>query len=213
VTSATGPAVLTREQQTVLASSIPLAHRWDAYLAGGMALALHLGHRRSADFDWFTPKTLAPAEVLKDLRSLAIPLHVRQNDDGTFLGQVGGVDYSVFRYPYPLVEPPVRIAGAAVASLTDIAAMKMTAIAQRATKRDYVDLHAIFHSHRLGLRDVVFAMQQKYPRYDPAHSLRALTYFRDVDPQPMPVMLTPTSWDEIKRDLLRIRDRHRGPSR
>lgn len=59
MTTATGPVVLTHEQQAVLATSIRLAHRWDAYLVGGMALALHLGHRRSADFDWFTPKTLA----------------------------------------------------------------------------------------------------------------------------------------------------------
>lgn len=213
MTRATGAAALTREQLAVLASSVPLAQRWDAYLAGGMALALHLGHRRSADFDWFTPKTLPPAEVLRDLQSLAMPLQVRQNDHGTFLGQVGGVDFSVFRYPYPLVEPPVRIAGATVASVTDIAAMKMTAIAQRATKRDYVDLHAILREARLGLRDVVLAMQQKYPRYDPAHSLRALTYFRDVDSQPMPVMLSQTSWEEIKRDLLRMRDRHRDPTR
>lgn len=163
MTATTGADALTREQQAVLARSAPLAHRWDAYLAGGMALALHLGHRRSADFDWFTPRTLAPAEVLKDLQSLAMPIHVRQNDEGTFLGQVGGIDYSVFRYPYPLVEPPIRIASAAVASVTDIAAMKMTAIAQRATKRDYVDLHAILCSQRLGLRDVLFATRAKSP--------------------------------------------------
>jgi len=213
MTAPTAPAVLTREQATVLAASAPLAQRWDAYLAGGMALALHLGHRRSADFDWFTPKTLPPADVLKDLQSLQMPVQVRQNDAGTFLGQVGGVDFSVFRYPYPLVERPGHVAGAPIASVPDIAAMKMTAIAQRATKRDYVDLHAIFQSRRLGLREVLFAMQHKYPGYDPTHSLRALTYFRDVDAQPMPAMLTPTSWDHIKRDLLRLLDRDRGPTR
>jgi hypothetical protein len=56
-------------------------------------------------------------------------------------------------------------------------------------------------------------MQQKYPGYDPAHSLRALTYFGDVDAQPIPIMLAKTSWDEIKRDLVWVRDRHRGPTR
>jgi len=178
-----------------------------------MALALHLGHRRSADFHWFMPKTLAPADVLKTFSPWRCPCTSVKTTRAPSSARWVGVDYSVFRYPYPLVESPVRIAGAAVASVTDIAAMKMTAIAQRATKRDYVDLHAIFHGRRLDLRDVLFAMQQKYPRYDPAHSLRALTYFRDVDPQAMPVMLTDTSWDDIKRDLVRMRDRDLGPSR
>ena len=33
--------------------------KWKAYLAGGTSIALHLGHRRSVDFDWFTPETIA----------------------------------------------------------------------------------------------------------------------------------------------------------
>jgi hypothetical protein len=29
------------------------------YLGGGTALAIHLGHRRSVDFDWFTRERIA----------------------------------------------------------------------------------------------------------------------------------------------------------
>jgi hypothetical protein len=208
--------VLSAEQQVVLVASAPLTKRWGAYLAGGMGLALQLGHRRSADFDWFTPKTLPPSELLADLRSTALTVQVRQNDEGTFLGQVGTVDYSVFRYTYPLVDAPAVIDGCAVASLRDIAAMKMTAIVQRATKRDYVDLHAIFTSKRLGVRDVISTMQAKFPRADPSLAIRGLTYFRDVERDPMPQMIASTSWEGVKGDLTRIVRRElgrEGPSR
>ena len=147
------PEVLTDAQTSVLKRSAQLTRGWEAYLAGGAALALQLGHRRSADFDWFTRKTLPPADLRKDLESLRLPVEIRQNDEGTFLGSVGGVDYSVFRYRYELVGRPIQYEGVSLASLQDIAAMKMTAIVQRATKRDYVDLHAIFRNRTVTLGD------------------------------------------------------------
>jgi hypothetical protein len=87
------------------------------------------------------------------------------------------------------VEPPILFKGCQLASLKDIAAMKMTAIVQRATRRDYVDLHAIFCTRSIGLGDAVSAMKQKFPGVDPSLALLALTYFNDVDKQPMPKML------------------------
>lgn len=204
-------AVLTLEQERVLTASVALTKGWGAYLAGGLGVALHLGHRRSADFDWFTPRTLPPSEVLTGLRSTALPVNVRQNDEGTFHGTVAGVDYSVFRYPYPLIKRSVSIAGVDVASLHDIAAMKMTAIVQRATKRDYVDLHTILASGEVRLGDLMIAtMRQKFAGYDPSLSLRALTYFRDVEAQAMPVMIAKTTWENVKRELTRVRDRDVG---
>ena len=212
------PEILTPApaQKVVLDASATITHSWDAYLAGGASLGLQVGHRRSIDFDWFTPKTLAPAALLEDLQSLGLPVQVRQNDEGTFLGQVGGVEYSVFRYRYPLVAESAEFDGCALASLKDIAAMKMTAIVQRATKRDYVDLHALFTSGRVGLEDAVATMKAKFSVVDPSLALRALIYFADVERQPMPDMLAKTSWEYVKRGLVRIRDRaqeREGPSR
>jgi hypothetical protein len=201
------PEVLTPQQQVVLKASAQVVRKWDAYLAGGAGLALQLGHRRSVDFDWFTRKTLPPTEVLSDMRALGLPVHVRQNDEGTFLGQVGGVDYSVFRYRYDLVGRSVEFQGCKLASLQDIAAMKMTAIVQRATKRDYVDLHAIFKAGSVDLGDAVSTMRRKFPGVDPSLALRALGYFEDVDKQPMPEMLLKMSWDEVKAGLVRVRSR------
>src|SRR5262245_34874793 len=92
-------------QQAVLSACGTLSARCGAYLAGGTALALQLGHRQSEDLDWFTPETLAPDELLATVEALGFPLSVGQNDVGTFLATVGGVKFSVFRYRYRLVEP------------------------------------------------------------------------------------------------------------
>jgi hypothetical protein len=201
------PEILTPEQKVVLAGSASITQKWGAYLAGGAGMALQIGHRRSRDFDWFTRETVPPLELLKDVKSLGLPVAVRQNDEGTFLGAVAGLDYSVFRYPYELVTRPVSFQGCQLASLRDIAAMKMTAIVQRAVKRDYVDLHVLFDLGKLPLGEVVSTMQRKFLGVDPSLSLHAMTYFKDVERQPMPEMLMKITWEECKKGLVRVRER------
>jgi hypothetical protein len=121
----------------------------------------------------------------------------------------------VFRYRYELVGRPVEYEGCHLASLKDIAAMKMTAIVQRATKRDYADLYAIFKNGSVDLGDAVSTMKSKFPGVDPSLALRALGYFEDGDKQPMPEMLVNMSWNDVKAGLLHVRSRgidRGGPS-
>jgi Nucleotidyl transferase AbiEii toxin, Type IV TA system len=127
---------LPAQQRKVLRACAGPTHRWKAYLAGGTALALYLGHRRSEDLDWFTPETLDPGQLLADVKAMGFPLKLVQNDTGTFLAIVGGVKFSVFRYRYPFIEPFVETKGVNLASLRDMAAMKLAALMARATKRD-----------------------------------------------------------------------------
>ena len=72
--------ILTEAQQTVLEllSRIPEVRTF--YLAGGTGLALHLGHRRSDDFDFFRAQALVPQDlltVLREIGELAACLHHR----------------------------------------------------------------------------------------------------------------------------------------
>jgi hypothetical protein len=198
------------KQREILAASATPAKMWDAYLAGGLAIALQLGHRVSADFDWFTATTIPPDKLLDDIRATGLPVAVRQNDEGTFLGQVDGLEYSVFRYRYDVVAAPMEIEGCQVASLEDIGAMKLAAICQRSVKRDYVDLHAILTSGRVSLGDLATAWSRKYPGKDVGFALRALVYFTDVDKARMPEMLLKTGWQKIKEDLEKLVACRRG---
>jgi hypothetical protein len=204
------PEVLLAEQAIVLARSGPLASRWHAHLAGGAALALQVGHRRSRDFDWFTKETLRPEDLLRDLRSTGLTVNIRENKVGTLHADVGGIEYSVFRYPYDLISQPTEYQGCHLASPGDICAMKLAAIHQRAVKRDYVDLHVLFHRTGLTVEGALAAWNQKFPKADPAFALNAMVYFKDVENQPMPEMLIPLSWERVKRGLSYVREHGRA---
>ena len=62
--------ILTESQQTVLELLSRIAEIRTFYLAGGTALALHLGHRRSEDFDFFRAQELVPQDLLTVLREI-----------------------------------------------------------------------------------------------------------------------------------------------
>lgn len=198
---------LTVEQRRVLQACAKPTARWNAYLAGGTALALQLGHRQSEDLDWFTAETLDPGQLLADTQAMGFPLTVVQNDVGTFLAMVGSVKLSVFRYRYPMLDAFVVSDGAKLAGLRDLAAMKLAAVMARATMRDYVDIHQLLLGKHLTLPAMLEAFQAKYPATDPSGALRALTFFDDVIGE-MPIMLTKTTWKGVTADLARIAQRY-----
>jgi hypothetical protein len=195
--------VLTDAQRQVLEAAAGPAHSWGAYLAGGAALGLHLGHRSSDGFDWFTPNTIPPTLLVRKLEDAELTVRITENQEGTFLGYVGGVKFSVFRYRYPLVAATVSIAGAEVAAREDIAAMKLVAMVQRAEKRDYVDIHALLAEGKMSLRDMFGALAKKAPQLDPEVAYRALVYFADAEKTKMPQMRNGTTWEQVKADLAR----------
>ena len=192
-----------------MASAKP-ARAWGAYLAGGLAAAIQLGHRVSADFDWFTADTIPPQRLLEDIKATGLTVAVRKNDEGTFLGQIAGLEYSVFRYRYHMVGSPLEIEGCQVASLEDIGAMKLAAICQRSVKRDYVDLHTILTMGGVSMGALVSAWNHKFPGKDVGFALRALAYFADVEKARMPEMLSKTTWERVKADLQNLVARHSG---
>jgi hypothetical protein len=168
------------------------------YLAGGSAAALHLGHRVSVDMDFFTPQEYDPELLSCQLQRVG-HLRVQQQSQGTLVGQVSGVQVSYFTYPYPLLEETIALAKVQVASLLDIALMKLIAIGQRGTKRDFVDLYFICQSG-WQLADLLQRVPQKYRTvsYPSYHLLRALVYFEDAESDVSPQMLVEWDWAAVK---------------
>lgn len=170
------------------------------YLAGGSAAALHMGHRVSVDLDFFTPQEHYAAEPLTQQLSKIAPLRVQQQSPGTLVGLLGGVRISFFVYPYPLLMEPVELERCRIAHLLDIALMKLIAISQRGTKRDFVDLYFVCQ-HDLDLGDLLRQIPDKYATvsYPSYHLLRALVYFDDADKDASPQMLLPFDWGKVKK--------------
>jgi hypothetical protein len=171
----------------------------DFYLAGGTALALQLGHRTSLDLDLFSERPWLPDALLAALRAVG-PTVVDREGDGTFVGAVGGVRVSLFHYPFLLVEPPVAVTdGVPLAGLRDIAAMKLVAVGQRGSRKDFVDM---FFLGRAGVdvRQALDALVQKMPgvEHNTMHIVRSLAYFDDAEREPEPRMLVPFDWQEAR---------------
>ena len=197
------PEAISERQQEVLHYLGPVASALGFYLAGGTALALRLGHRRSVDFDWFTGERLAdPLRLAQDLREDGLAFETGQVARGTLHGTVSEVRVSFLEYRYPLLEPLVHWPdyGCRLAPLDDLACMKLSAIAQRGAKKDFTDLYALGLRHK-PLPDLLALYRRKYTTSDLAHLLYALAYFDDADRERMPQPLWDLDWQVIKRAI------------
>lgn len=198
------PEVLTPEQRRLLAQLGPVVARERFYLGGGTAIALMLGHRRSDDLDWFTGEPLEDALLLaRRLQEAGVPLATRQVGPGTLHGEAFGVRTSFLEYRYPLLQPaqPWPDYGCLVASLDDLACMKLAAIAQRGARKDFLDIYALGTEH-LALAEMLRSYRSKYGIEDTLHVLRGLTYFDDADKERMPRLVHRMSWRTVKATIL-----------
>lgn len=173
----------------------------DFYLAGGTALALRLGHRVSLDLDLFAPKNaLGPEQRQALLEALKAsgPTKIKEVKDGTCHLDLAGTTVSLFHYDYPIIGRFDSWRGLDVASLEDIAAMKLSAVLGRGSKKDFIDLHELCRG--LGLDRVMATAERKFPLHSdfPLQAARALVYFEDAEKEPMPRMLAAASWEDVK---------------
>jgi len=177
------------------------------YLAGGTAATLRLGHRLSDDLDLFTPEPFEP-EVLVQLIQQAGAFELERTSWGTILGWLNGVRFSLFYYRYPLLEACQPLDQLRIASLRDIAAMKIAAISDRGARKDFIDLYLIC-TKQLSLRQALKLYDRKYGKLkaNRIHIYKSLVHFDQAESEPMPVMLIPFRWGQLKTFFEREVDR------
>lgn len=176
------------------------------YLVGGTALAIYYGHRRSLDLDWFTAQTITDVmQLSQSIRDQGIKLITQQTAPGTLHGQIDGVRVSILEYRYPLLQPLTAWpeTGCALASLDDLACMKLAAIAERGSKKDFYDLYVLVTNHR-SLVEMLPLYREKFKVIDISPVLYGLAYFDDAEGEAEPEMLWGLSWEMIKREITRI---------
>ncbi len=169
----------------------------DSYLAGGTALALQIGHRISIDLDFFTRQEFDENVLSTELSQL--PEFKKEGQAWrTVWGKLGKTKFSLFYYEYPLIAPTKKFEGIKIASKEDIAAMKIQAIADRGTKRDFIDLY--FLSKDYTLDEMLKFYDQKYGNLEEKlyHLVRSLSYFADAEMDKIPKILKNVDWDKIK---------------
>ncbi len=192
--------IMPPEQGRLLRSLGPLADRLGYYMAGGTAVGLHLGHRRSLDFDWFAERPATqPRDVSAALRDAGMTFDVKNTSDSLVDGHIDEIKTTFIHYPYPLLAPPDRWDdfGCSIASLTDLSCMKLWAVANRGSRKDFIDVYALLR-HGASLPEVLQLYRQKFAVRDTMPILYGLAYFEDAEKQPMPEMLIPEDWNGMK---------------
>lgn len=190
--------VLPTEQRAALRALSPATGR-GFYLAGGTGLCLRLRHRRSIDIDLFVGESFDPEQLLKELRHAGVALTNPRTQRDTLWIDVTGIETSFMRFPFALIEPTEPCGGIEVASLADIAAMKVEAIASRGARKDFYDLYFICRAG-LGLSGALDAFSRRFSGAEPEllHRLKALTYFEDAEQEPEAALLKPVAWSEVR---------------
>ncbi len=170
------------------------------YLAGGTALALQIKHRTSLDFDFYTEKEFIPENIIDLFQKETKETVIVQTGKGTLITHIKKSEVSLFHYPYPLLAPSIETENLNLASLKDIAAMKLIAIIQRGKRRDFFDLY--FLAKSLGLEEIFNLTKIKYPPFNPYLALQALTYFEDAKKEDLNkrgiVFFESVSWGKVK---------------
>lgn len=169
-------------------------------LVGGTSLALQIGHRKSIDIDLFGEIDCDHYEltdVLSDLGKLAI----LKESKNIQVYQLNGVKLDIVNYKYPWIKPMLVEDNLRLADIEDIAAMKITAIIGRGTKKDFVDL--AFLLDNFSMDEILDSYEKKYPEASRFMALKSIAYFDDAESEPMPFMLKEISWNNIKERILK----------
>jgi len=175
----------------------------DYYLAGGAALALHLGHRTAHGLDLMsaTNRLLSAdrRDLLFDLLAMESATRVETARDGyLFVHLPGPVALRLFWYPYPLAEPLAEAAGMAVASALDLGLMKLGALISRGTRRDFVELFLL--CRRLPLDELLSRAGDKFGHVGDfaLQAWKALADTSEAEDDAMPRLAVDVSWDEVR---------------
>lgn len=171
----------------------------DCRLVGGTSLALQLGHRKSIDLDFFGSITASPLEIQSELSQTG-NLQIIQESKFIFQYIIDNVKVDFVNYPYPWLSNAILEDDIILADKTDIAAMKLSAITNRGTKKDFIDLYELLNHFTLS--QILDFYSKKYSNGIPFMTIKSLTYFEDAESDPMPFMMNSVTWDKVKTKIL-----------
>lgn len=174
------------------------------YLAGGTALSLQEGYRCSYDFDFFSRKTFNENEIAQTCSDMfGDRLTSVRLEHGTCDIVVDTVKLSFLHYPYKLVDNttrPEEFTNLRLASIRDIATMKVAAIGGRGARKDFFDLYHILNDTSEEIQTLAKDLVAKFGiKTDYSYMVMGLDYFEDAEMEILPKTFVKENWDQIKK--------------
>lgn len=173
------------------------------YLVGGTAIALHLGHRRSIDFDLFTLNPLNKYRLKQKLNTLQVRQQTLFEDMDQLHVILNEVKVTFFNYPWRIdhaFHPGIPFA---IPSLLSLAAMKAFALGRRAKWKDYVDLYFIIKDH-FSVEEISVKGEEIFgDQFAEKLFRQQLAFHWDIDyTEPVDYMVNPVPESEIREFLI-----------
>lgn len=169
------------------------------YLAGGTALSLQIGHRRSVDIDLFTDKNV-------DRESIKVKLKDRYNgkietdENGRRQLKVNGIRVDIVTHNYPLIRSLRIEDGLRLASIEDIAAMKIKVITDQGTReKDFADLYCLLQKN--SLKKLVGHYVQKYPDFNIIMAAKSILNFEKMKSENIVLLHEKYDWNKVESRL------------
>jgi len=151
------------------------------YLVGGTAIALHLGHRRSIDFDLFTQSHLVKHRIKSKLNLIPFKQVPTFEDIDQLHLNIHHVKMTFFSFPYD-IKHPVKIGShITMPDLLTLASMKAFALGRRSKWKDYVDLFFILKAH-FSIKEICREAEINFPsQFSEKLFRQQLAFHKDID--------------------------------
>ena len=181
-------------------SEIDFFSQGNWYLAGGTALALQSGHRRSYDLDFFTENKFFDEKKSEEILSGKGEWVTNAMSKGTIFGTIFKTKISLISYPaFKPAEKMYNLGTVCLLTPPDIAVMKIIAISQRGKKRYFFDLYWICQNVESLYESILKVNKQYLINQNFTHILKSLVYFEDAETDPDPEIYFKASWKEVKK--------------
>lgn len=173
------------------------------YMVGGTAIALHIGHRRSIDFDLFKYAVLKRKAIIQKLDLTGYSYSITRNVTEQINVVINHVKFTFFQYPFNIKSSLTFENSIKIPSLIDLAAMKAYALGRRAKWKDYVDLYFIIKDY-FTIKVISNRATEIFEGMFSEKQFRAqLAFHKDIDySEPIEYLIDPVSEEEIKEFLI-----------
>lgn len=170
-------------------------------LVGGTSLALQYGHRQSIYLDFFGKLQVSQDAVVDMISRLDFDYKILNRTEMILQLVVCKTKVDIIDYHYDWIDKPVVEDDITLASPKDIAALKINAIKGRGSKKNFIDIYLLLQHYSLD--EILCFYASKYPNHSMFMALKSLIYFEDAEKQTMPKMFTTTTWDSMKKFIIK----------
>lgn len=181
-------------------------------LVGGTALSLLRGHRESVDIDLFCdgPYGEIPFDHILEVLRLNFPYvdeispftdRINNRGFNLFIGdnEETAIKTDILYWDAPFLFPALEEEGIRLATIEDIAAMKLDTISRGGRKKDFWDLSDILETYKFS--ELLEIYQRKYPWFEVDDVLNGLSNFTIADQMPDPICYKHKDWDAIREEI------------